>query len=397
MPRKILFLPLAPFRRGIRLTAKKIFPALAAVLFIILLALYPRHSLKAAQSGFQLWWNIVLPALFPFLVGSEVLMASGAIHYLSRPLEPITRRLFRLPGAAAFAIVAGYTSGFPAGAILSLRLYQHGLCSREEAERLNAFTNNASPLFITGVVAAGMLGLPAAGLLLALSHYGANLTIGFLWRFCPSPPPSRAAITGPSPPITVSGGTRLSEAIRRALVSLFNVGGYITLFSVLLGLLQATGILVLMEKILAAFLEVGGLPSELGRILAVGLWEITLGAKEAASSSLSLPEKLAAISFILGWGGLSVQSQVGGIIREGRLRLFPFVISRIGHCLLAFLYTRLLLPLFPLPKPAAFLLPISSLDFMTMLVNCTRLTFTAFAVLTLFALTTQFLKKKLCN
>lgn len=393
MPRKILLLPLAPFRPRIRLTAKKILPALATVLFILLLALYPHHSLKAAQSGFQLWWNIVLPALFPFLVGSEILMASGAIRYLSRPLEPLTRRLFRLPGAAAFAIVAGYTSGFPAGAILSLRLYQHGLCSREEAEKLNAFTNNASPLFITGVVAAGMLGLPAAGPLLALSHYGANLTIGFLWRFCPSPSPRRATIAGLSSPITISGGTGLSEAVRRALVSLFNVGGYITLFSVLLGLLQATGILVLLEKILAAFLEIGGLPSELGRILAVGLWEITLGAREAASSSLPLPEKLAAISFILGWGGLSVQSQVGGIIREGGLRLFPFVISRIGHCLLAFLYTRLLLPLFPLPKPAACLVPISSPDFMTMLVNCTRLTFTAFAVLTLFAVAMQLLKK----
>ena len=129
---------------------------LAAGMFI-----YPQEMLSAATGGISLWWQYVLPALLPFFILSELLMAEGIVHFLGVMLEPLMRPIFRLPGKASFVVAMGYTSGFPMGAVLTARLRKEGALSREEGEHLLAFTNNPSPGFMFGAVASGMLGRPA--------------------------------------------------------------------------------------------------------------------------------------------------------------------------------------------------------------------------------------------
>ena len=130
---------------------------------------YPQEVLSSAGGGLSLWWRFVLPALLPFFILSELLMAAGFVHFLGILLESFMRPLFHLPGKAAFVVAMGYTSGFPMGAVLTARLRQAGEITREEGERLLAFTNNPSPGFRFGAVASGMLGKPTLGILLASS------------------------------------------------------------------------------------------------------------------------------------------------------------------------------------------------------------------------------------
>jgi len=43
------------------------------------------------------------------------------------------RPVFKQPGAAGFVLAMGFTSGFPMGAVLTNKLYEKNLCTKEEA------------------------------------------------------------------------------------------------------------------------------------------------------------------------------------------------------------------------------------------------------------------------
>ena len=75
------------------------------------------------------------------------------------------------------------------------RLWEEKLITSQETERLVSFTNNSSPLFIIGAIGVGMLASPQFGYLLAVSHYAANLIVGFIWGRMSSPTTALTNIT----------------------------------------------------------------------------------------------------------------------------------------------------------------------------------------------------------
>ena len=119
------------------------------------LIVFPQESVSASIRGLNMWWEIVFPSLFPFFVISEMLIGFGVVKFIGVLLEPLMRPLFRVPGVGGFAWAMGLASGNPAGAKLTARLRQEKQITRIEAERLVAFTNSSSPLFIFGAVAVG--------------------------------------------------------------------------------------------------------------------------------------------------------------------------------------------------------------------------------------------------
>src|SRR5690606_26491392 len=76
----------------------------------------PDEAVRASLAGLALWWNQVFPGLLPPLVLAELLAALGVLRGLAVLLEPAARTLFRLPGAAGWAISFGWTAGIPAAA-----------------------------------------------------------------------------------------------------------------------------------------------------------------------------------------------------------------------------------------------------------------------------------------
>ncbi|HHP50677.1 MAG TPA: hypothetical protein ENM97_02100 [Moorella mulderi] len=144
---------------------------------------FPQPVFQAALRGLETWWDIVLLVLFPFLVISQLFWGLGLVHFLGVMLEPLMRPLFKVPGSGSVVMAMGYSTGAPVSALLTAQLRQKGMLTRVEGERLMSFTSNASPLFMMGAVAVGMLQQPHLGPLLAGAHYGANLLVGLLMRF----------------------------------------------------------------------------------------------------------------------------------------------------------------------------------------------------------------------
>src|SRR5699024_11901030 len=74
-------------------------------------------------------------------------------------------------------------SSYLTGAKISVRLREEGQISQIEAERLVAFTNASSPLFIFAAISVGFFHDVKLGLLLGASHYIGTILVGICMRF----------------------------------------------------------------------------------------------------------------------------------------------------------------------------------------------------------------------
>ncbi len=315
------------------------------VFLVFSMVAFPAAILEGATTGLNLWWNVVLPALLPFLMVSEILLNLGLMEQLGRGFEKLMRPLFRLPGEAALGLVMGYFSGFPAGAAVAAGLRRQGLITREEGNRLIAFNNNPSPLFITLVVATGILGNPGLGGLILLICYGVNLILGVLLGLkAPLPLKRSPEHRGKKNQNLLPFGKLLKNAAKNAGGNIAIIGCYLVFFSILSNSIDASGI----NTLIMLPLKKIGLPEELNIPLLQGLWEMTLGINSIGQTSLPLNLKLALSCAMLSFGGIGIHAQVAAMIADTDLSLKLFLKCRIIQSLSVFALTYIICGLWPL-------------------------------------------------
>jgi len=324
--------------------------------------LLPEVAFNASLSGLNMWFQVVFPALLPFLIICELLIGTGAVNFIGVLLEPLMRPIFNVPGAGGFAMAMGLTSGYPMGAKITARLRREGLCTQIEAERLMAFTNTADPLFIIGAISVGMLGIPNLGTILILAHYISTILIGITMRFYKKGSTKKTNIFK-SAIICEKGNILhkalnelykarkadkrpfaqiLTDSVKDSINSGLVIGGCIVLFSVIIKVLDEIGIIKILTMPLYFIINSFGDFSQLIYPVINGIFEISTGTQAVAQSLVPLQGKLVAISMIIAWGGLSVMAQVASMIFGTDIRLKPYILSRIYHAILASLITLLL-------------------------------------------------------
>ncbi|MGY4689716.1 sporulation integral membrane protein YlbJ [Salibacterium sp. K-3] len=326
--------------------------AMAVSLLALCFILYPDQVLDSSKNGLLIWSQTVFPSLFPFFVTAELLIAFGVVRLLGILLDPVMRPLFRVPGAGGFVWAAGFITGFPSGAKFTAALRKEQEISREEGERLVSFTNASNPLFICGAVAAGFFHTPELGLLLAFSHYTANVFVGLVMRFHAFHSQGTAlsssfsirhafeALLDEQKKDKRPFGTKLGDAVISSVHTLLMVGGFICFFAVLYRMFQVTSMIDYLSVIPGILLSFLSISTDTAVPLLSGILEITSGSRLTSSlSSVSLLEKMIIVSFILGFSGLSVHAQVAGILAETDIRYIPFLAGRWLHGLFAALIT----------------------------------------------------------
>ena len=325
-----------------------------AVIFVLGMVVQPKIVFEGSISGLNAWWKIVFPSLLPFFIASEILMKLGLVRFLGVLLEPVMRPLFNVPAAGAFVLVIGFTSGFPIGSMVTAQLRQQGLCTRVEAERLMSFTNNSSPLFMLTAIAVGMFGRADLGIVIAGSHYLANILLGFALRFYKYNDREITSQLSTSSSIRQTFktllrqpqgkqplGQLLGEAVASSITKLLNIGGFIILFAVIIRLLNHVGIIDLLAALLGFILIPLGLSPEVLSALASGFFEMTIGTKLATEASAPEFHRLLAVAMILGWSGLSIHAQVASMIAKTDIKMKIFILTRIAHATLATFFTWL--------------------------------------------------------
>lgn len=333
--------------------ARQLALPLLCTLFIACLILFSKTAVVAASKGINLWFGIVFPSLFPFFAASEILSATGFIKAAGLLLEPVMRPLFNVPGCGSFALAMGITSGYPVGARITCELREKGAVTKTEAERLLAFTNNSGPLFIVGAVATGMYKAPSLGLFLLGCHILACLTVGVLFRYYKKEKSCKnngyhklnlkkfkQELISTHEGKSINIGTVFGDAIRNSVSLILLIGGYIVLFSVIINLLLETGLIRHIADIMSILLAPFGLSSDMITGVISGFFEITTGTNLVSSiKGIPVGQQFAATSLIIGWAGLSVHSQVLGIVSKTDISIKPYLFGKLLQGIFAAVYT----------------------------------------------------------
>ena len=280
---------------------KKHLTSILLLLLPAVLIIYAPQAVRGASAGLILWFNQVLPVLFPFALILQLIMSVNALSGISCLTAPIMQKCLHLSPACSFCLLAGFLCGFPMGTAVSVQALENGLISRKEAQLLSGVCNHASPMFLLGYVYPLFHGnLPLWKLLAAV--YGPALLLALPARllYRNGAPTGRKPkmqgiaelqeIPGPNPPSpnqSNPGNLSADEAILSSVEVLCRIGGLLILFSIAVEFLRGAR----------------QLPAGL-RLFLMGAMEMTTGIRELAAA-LPYPYSAAAACASLTFGGLS--------------------------------------------------------------------------------------------
>lgn len=327
------------------ISIRKYFFTIVFLLFTICLLLFSNNNLIAAQNGLALWATKVLPSLFPFFVATELLCQTNFTYILGKILNKFMKPIFNVPGESAIAIILGTISGYPVGAKVVCNLKSQKIISKIEAERLIAYTNNSGPLFILGTVGIALFGDKKVGFILLISHILASLMVAYCFKFWKKDKFDinyrETQFNSKLTPMKISDiGEILGSSIKKAISTILLIGGFIVIFSVILSILETSGILNLFANILSNF----GIPNNISLSVISGIIELTNGVNLTAliaTSNYTL--SLLLTSFLLGFGGISVLLQVYSIIVKENISIKPYFLGKLLQGIFSVIFTFILI------------------------------------------------------
>ncbi len=307
---------------------KRMLYAAVSGMIILIFFLYPQVVSASAKEGLLLWFQVVLPALLPFLILSSVILGLGVDDSISRLVSPVLTRMFGISKAGCYPVVIGMLSGYPLGAATVAEMVRRERISVEEAQYILHFCNNASPMFLLQYIGVNCLGMRHPLLVLGVIYLAAwtNAVLERMIR--------HSSFTGEMPPIwrtqqKTSLIELLDDSILRGFTVLAKVGGYIILFSILAGVLEQT------------------LPVPVTvRAVITGLLEITSGADQMVH--MAIPEQWRMI-LLLGcsaFGGCSSVAQSASVLAETGLSIRRYLFAKSRQAVFAAGYMAFLISLF---------------------------------------------------
>lgn len=253
-----------------------------------------------------------------------------------------------LDGEGAFALVMGIISGYPVGAKIAANFRKNNICSKEECERLLSFTNNSGPLFIIGTVGITMYGNYSIGIVLFLAHIMASFCVGIIFRFWKFNKNANISDTSVKQNLAYKKvsitnlGEIIAESITTSISTILMIGGFIVVFSCIISILNASGIVSLVTKTLTPFFSLLNIDTSFINGIFTGFFEITNGINLISSvQNNSFHINLIITSSLLGFGGISVMLQVLSIISKTDLSPKPYIIGKLLHSIISAFFTYL--------------------------------------------------------
>mgnify|MGYP001860471642 CR=1 FL=1 len=351
------------------------------VVITIYLVIFSKSNLTAAKNGLTLWATCVVPSLFPFFVITNLLSHTKVVSFTGKLLDKFMRPLFNVPGIGGFAFVMGLISGYPVGAKVVSDFRQEGLVTKDEGERMLAFTNNSGPLFIISSVGISLFGDTTTGLLLLCTHVLACITVGIiLGKFSKkSDEEFRAKIifsqrnsthfienslhnkttnrnnsvsnfsASKSQNVTFKNlGEVLGSSINNSISTILMIGGFVVIFSVIISILNQTHALDFLSKFFNPILAFLGFDLNFAKPLLSGILELTNGVNLISGVHIkAISQNVILCAFLLGFGGFSVLLQVFSIVAKTDLSMKKYFIGKFMQGIFAAIYTFLALKFIP--------------------------------------------------
>jgi len=302
-------------------------------LFIIIFFINLKISMDSAIEGCKLWYAAILPTLFPFLVICNLLIAYDGISLYSKFLGPVLCRPLGLSKSCSFPLAASLLCGYPLGAKYCADVYNLGYIEKREYIRLLNIATNCGPLFILGPVSTALLDDIRFGYLLLIANYISPILIGLLTK------KGDYKIKKSKDNIFVNKktfGEIFKISIEKAINTTLSIGGFIIIFSVVIGIIKSSGSLHFIFNNIELF---ASSPKDSIYALFLGSLEITNGCNLIATSTFNFSIKLSIISFFCSFSGLCIIAQVSSFVSKDKISMLRYSCLKFLQGVISFVIT----------------------------------------------------------
>ena len=296
---------------------KKLYNIICIMIFIsvaLLTLLIPQTVTTLTKEALKICASNIIPSLFPFLVITQILSRTGIADAAGKCVSFIVSPLLGIHKNLCGAFLTGIFGGFPNGVHSTGIAFQKGLCTKKQAERCLALSNNCSLAFLMTIAGAYTLGSTVNGLILAGVQMISILIISLILRF----------VYGTAKDYTSNCSddksnctfiSAICKSVTQSCINMLSVCGYITVFYIISCLL------------------LNGIrnPSTTTAILK-GILEMSSGVIMA--KDIDYPLNFIITAFIIGFSGICVIFQVTDASLYYGLSSSEFVFSRILNAVL---------------------------------------------------------------
>lgn len=316
------------------------------IIFTLLLVVFSKSNILAVKNGINIWFNNLVPSLFPFFIAVELLNHTNIPSLIGKLFNKIMRPLFNVPGIGAYALFMGVISGYPIGAKIVTDLRKNNLCTKEEGERLLTFTNNSGPLFIIGSVGISLFNDSSIGFLLLFTHLLACISVAFVFRFWKLNTRNTTSDYAISDNIVTFSnlGEVISKSILNAIKSIFLIGGFVVLFNVIISLLNKLMIFSILANLFSPIFNLVNVDTRFIIPILSGFIELTSGIN--LISLIHTPKlgiSIIIIAFLLGFAGISILLQVWSISSKTDISIKPYFLGKLLQGIFAAFYTFIII------------------------------------------------------
>lgn len=268
------------------------------VSFIILILIFLNKTLVSDTiiSSFYIWFNTLVPSMFPMFVLSDILINYHFIDYIPKGIIWLIGRLFNISDAGVLVLLLSLISGFPTNAINIKSAYDMHLLSKDECEHLLLFNHFANPLFVLQTIGIFYLNNNHYGIIILTSHILSNIIIGVLFRRKNNPTKCNYISSYEK---SQSFGNVLSSSIKKSINMLLMISGTVTLFLILSTLIC----------------NIFNLNDYLS-VMVKGILEMTMGLSSLAKLSIDGIYKVIFSVMFISFGGLSIHLQIVSVLDE---------------------------------------------------------------------------------
>lgn len=286
---------------------KLIYPILT-VIYIIALLISPGKASSATLSALELWLKGVMPGLFPFFIGAELLERTGAFGIGARKMDKAAKGLLKCPGEAFGVLLLCYCAGFPTGARIIGGMRENGTITRNQARRLVSYGAVSSPGFVLAGVGITMLSSKGIGWMMLVCHVLGAIITGAVF--------SSRAKHEPSTPKSAENSATIAAIITQAIsksgMAMIGIATAMALFTV----------------INSVFFGDNG--------ISAAIFEMTAGCKYISGLPISMALKAALCCATLSFGGLSIMVQSSQFLLEV-IPFWRYALSKTVHASISFL------------------------------------------------------------
>ncbi len=261
--------------------------------------------------GTNLFFTKVFVSLFPMFIINDLLIALNIPYYFYLLFNKLFKKLFKTSGIACYVFIMSLISGTPSNAYILKTLVNDNIISLAEANHYLYFTYFSNPLFLTLMLS---LIFPSHIVVkIILIHYLSNIIIGLIKRN-KAPLISNTELKIKKTHLS----SALTKSIKKSMSTLLMILGTIIFYMILTHII--TNIIPL---------------NNILKVSISGFFEITRGLNLLNNLDIILKLKEIIAISIISFGGLSIHTQIKGILEDTEIKYSYFLKGRIMQTIIS--------------------------------------------------------------